>query len=152
MLFAPFALRQLQLANRLVMSPLTRSRAVQDNTANALMATYYAQRAGAGLVITEGTSPSPNGLGYARIPGLFNQQHVAGWKLVTDAVHARGGRIVVQLMHTGRVSHQANLPAGAQVLDLVHLGLCKGTAGSRAGEFQVFGADLVLGAEDALHG
>ena len=116
MLFEPFSLRKLQLTNRLVMSPLTRSRAVQDNTANALMATYYAQRAGAGLIITEGTSPSPNGLGYARIPGLFNAQQVAGWKLVTDAVHAKGGRIVVQLMHTGRVSHQANLPAGAEVL------------------------------------
>lgn len=116
MLFQPFQLRQVQLANRLVMSPMTRSRAVQDNTANARMATYYAQRAGAGLIITEGTSPSPNGLGYARIPGLFNSQHVAGWKLVTDAVHAKGGRIVVQLMHTGRVSHQANLPAGAEVI------------------------------------
>ncbi len=116
MLFEPFQLRNVQLANRLVMSPLTRSRAVHDNTANALMATYYAQRAGAGLIITEGTSPSPNGLGYARIPGLFNARHLAGWKLVTDAVHAKGGRIVVQLMHTGRVSHQANLPAGAQVL------------------------------------
>jgi len=116
MLFDPFQLRQVQLANRLVMSPLTRSRAVQDNTANALMATYYAQRASAGLIITEGTSPSPNGLGYARIPGLFNRQQVAGWKGVTDAVHAQGGRIVVQLMHTGRVSHAANLPAGAEVL------------------------------------
>jgi N-ethylmaleimide reductase len=116
MLFDPFQLRTAQLANRLVMSPLTRSRAVQDNTANALMATYYAQRAGAGLIITEGTSPSPNGLGYARIPGLFNSAHVAGWRLATDAVHAKGGRIVVQLMHTGRVSHQANLPDGAEVL------------------------------------
>ena len=72
MLLEPFRLRTVQIANRLVMSPLTRSRAVHDNTANALMATYYAQRAGAGLIITEGTSPSPNGLGYARIPGLFN--------------------------------------------------------------------------------
>jgi N-ethylmaleimide reductase len=116
MLFEPFRLRTVQLANRLVMSPLTRSRAVHDATANALMATYYAQRAGAGLIITEGTSPSPNGLGYARIPGLFDNQHVSGWKLVTDAVHAKGGRIVVQLMHTGRVGHQANLPAGAEVL------------------------------------
>jgi len=116
MLFDSFRLRALQLPNRLVMSPLTRSRAVHENTANALMATYYGQRAAAGLIITEGTSPSPNGLGYARIPGLFNSSHVAGWKLVTDAVHARGGRIVVQLMHTGRVSHQANLPAGAEVL------------------------------------
>ncbi len=116
MLFEPFQLRTMQIANRLVMSPLTRSPAVHDNTANALMATYYAQRATAGLIITEGTSPSPNGLGYARIPGLFQSTHVSGWKLVTDAVHARGGRIVVQLMHTGRVSHQANLPAGAEVL------------------------------------
>lgn len=116
MLFEPFQLRTMQIANRLVMSPLTRSRAVQDNTANALMATYYAQRATAGLIITEGTSPSPNGLGYARIPGLFQRAHVSGWKLVTDAVHAKGGRIVVQLMHTGRVAHQANLPAGAEVL------------------------------------
>lgn len=116
MLFDPFQLRKVQLANRLVMSPLTRSRAVHENTANALMATYYAQRASAGLIITEGTSPSPNGLGYARIPGLYSSQHVAGWKLVTDAVHAKGGRIVVQLMHTGRVGHQVNLPAGAEVL------------------------------------
>lgn len=116
MLFEPFSLRSTKLSNRTVMSPLTRSRAVENNTANGLMATYYAQRATAGLIITEGTSPSPNGLGYARIPGLFNDDHVQGWKLVTDAVHAKGGKIVVQLMHTGRVTHQANLPAGAQVL------------------------------------
>lgn len=98
------------------MAPMTRSRAVDANTPNALMAEYYEQRASAGLIITEGTSPSPNGLGYARIPGLFNDQHVQGWKLVTEAVHARGGKIVVQLMHTGRVAHLANLPAGAEVL------------------------------------
>ncbi len=116
MLFDPFSLRAVRLGNRAVMSPLTRSRAIDDNTANSLMATYYAQRASAGLIITEGTSPSPNGLGYARIPGLFNDAHVQGWRLVTDAVHARGGKIVVQLMHTGRVSHRANLPAGAEVL------------------------------------
>lgn len=116
MLFDAFSLRAADLKNRAVMSPLTRSRAVDNNTPNSLMATYYAQRAGAGLIITEGTSPSPNGLGYARIPGLFNDSQVQGWKLVTEAVHARGGRIVVQLMHTGRVSQQANLPAGAEVL------------------------------------
>ncbi|MGJ7490580.1 alkene reductase [Variovorax sp. ZT4R33] len=116
MLFDAFSLRATPLKNRTVMSPLTRSRASDDNTANSLMATYYAQRASAGLIITEGTSPSPNGLGYARIPGLFNDAQVQGWKLVTDAVHAKGGKIVVQLMHTGRVSHQANLPAGAEVL------------------------------------
>lgn len=115
MLFTPFDLGDLHLRNRLVMSPLTRNRAI-GNMPNALMATYYGQRATAGLIITEGTSPSPNGLGYARIPGLFNEAHVAGWKLVTDAVHARGGKIVVQLMHTGRISHQDNLPSGAEVI------------------------------------
>lgn len=116
MLFDAFQLRSTPLSNRIVMSPLTRSRASENNTANSLMATYYAQRASAGLIVTEGTSPSPNGLGYARIPGLFNDAQVQGWKPVTDAVHAQGGKIVVQLMHTGRVPHQANLPAGAEVL------------------------------------
>ena len=116
MLFEPFASATLTLANRTVMAPMTRSRAVEANNPNALMAEYYAQRAGAGLIITEGTSPSPNGLGYARIPGLFNAAQVQGWKLVTDAVHARGSKIYLQLMHTGLVSHQANLPAGAQVV------------------------------------
>lgn len=98
------------------MAPMTRSRADQANTPNTLMAEYYGQRATAGLIITEGAAPSPNGLGYARIPGLFNDEHAAGWKLVTDAVHAKGGKIFVQLMHTGRVSHVANLPAGAEVV------------------------------------
>jgi N-ethylmaleimide reductase len=116
MLFDPIRIRGLALSNRTVMSPMTRSRAVEHNTPNALMAEYYGQRATAGLIVTEGTSPSPNGLGYPRIPGLFNAQHVAGWRLVTDAVHAKGGRIVVQLMHTGRVTHIDNLPAGAEVL------------------------------------
>ncbi|WP_311222323.1 MULTISPECIES: alkene reductase [unclassified Acidovorax] len=116
MLFDAFSLRNTPLQNRVVMSPLTRNRAVDANTPNDLMATYYGQRATAGLIITEGTSPSPNGLGYARIPGLFNDAQVQGWKRVTDAVHAEGGKIVVQLMHTGRVSHQANLPAGAEVV------------------------------------
>ena len=95
---------------------MTRSRAVDANTPNTLMAEYYAQRATAGLLITEGTAPSPNGLGYARIPGLFNAAQVRGWQLTTDAVHAQGGKIVVQLMHTGRVTHVANLPAGAEVV------------------------------------
>jgi N-ethylmaleimide reductase len=116
MLFEPLATPSLQLANRAVMAPMTRSRAVHANTPNALMAEYYGQRASAGLIITEGTSPSPNGLGYPRIPGLFNDEQVRGWKTVTDAVHAKGGRIFVQLMHTGRVTQAANLPAGAEVL------------------------------------
>lgn len=116
MLFDSYLLRNTPLKNRAVMSPLTRSRAVDNNTPNSLMAQYYSQRATAGLIVTEGTSPSPNGLGYARIPGLFNAAHVAGWKLVTDAVHDQGGKIVVQLMHTGRIGQQANLPAGAEVI------------------------------------
>jgi N-ethylmaleimide reductase len=116
MLFERLNSSSLELSNRAVMAPMTRSRAVDANTPNALMADYYAQRATAGLIIAEGTSPSPNGLGYARIPGLFNQAHVKGWKAVTDAVHAKGGKIFVQLMHTGRVTHVANLPSGAQVL------------------------------------
>jgi N-ethylmaleimide reductase len=116
MLFQAFTSPSLQLKNRVVMAPLTRSRAVESNTPNELMARYYAQRAGAGLIITEGTSPSPNGLGYPRIPGLFNAAQAAGWRRVTDAVHAQGARMFVQLMHTGRVSHVANLPAGAKVV------------------------------------
>jgi N-ethylmaleimide reductase len=116
MLFEPFVARSLHLANRAVMSPMTRSRAVDNNTPNTLMAEYYGQRASAGLIVTEGTSPSPNGLGYPRIPGLFNESQMCGWRLVTDAVHAKGGKIVVQLMHTGRVTQFANLPPGAEVV------------------------------------
>lgn len=116
MIFDSFNLRGTALSNRIVMAPLTRQRALADHTPSSLMATYYAQRASAGLIITEGTSPSPNGLGYARMPGLFNDAQLKGWKLVTEAVHARGGKIVLQVMHTGRVSNIANMPAGAEVL------------------------------------
>ncbi|MDH3272597.1 MAG: alkene reductase [Gemmatimonadota bacterium] len=114
-LFDPFALGGVELKNRAVMAPLTRSRAI-GNLPNELHATYYGQRAGAGLIITEGVSPSPNGLGYPRIPGLFNEEQRAAWQAVTDAVHEKGGRIFMQFMHTGRVSHPANLPEGARVL------------------------------------
>jgi len=114
-LFSSYQLGNMELNNRLVMAPMTRCRAL-GNTANELMAKYYRQRANAGLIVTEGTSPSPNGLGYARIPGLFNREHAADWRQVTDAVHSAGGKIFVQLMHTGRVSHQINLPDGAEVL------------------------------------
>jgi N-ethylmaleimide reductase len=93
------------------MSPMTRSRAI-NNVPNELMAQYYGQRASVGLIITEGTSPSADGLGYARIPGLYSQEQVAGWRLVTDAVHAKGGRIVPQLMHCGRIAHPLNIPKG----------------------------------------
>jgi N-ethylmaleimide reductase len=110
-----FKLGDLTLKNRVVMAPMTRCRA-DGHVPNALMAEYYAQRAGAGLQVTEGTSPSPNGLGYARIPGCYSVEQVRGWRLTTDAVHALGGRIFVQLMHTGRVSHPFNMPDGARVL------------------------------------
>jgi N-ethylmaleimide reductase len=115
MLFDSFDTPSLHLKNRTVMSPMTRNRAI-GNVPNQLMAQYYAQRATAGLIITEGTSPSANGLGYPRIPGLFDAVQTRGWKLVTDAVHAAGGTIFVQLMHTGRVTQAANLPPGAEVV------------------------------------
>src|SRR3954468_14548345 len=116
MLLEPYAARSLVLRNRMVMSPMTRSRAIEANIPNDLMAEYYAQRASAGLIITEGTSPSPNGLGYPRIPGIFSNEQVEGWKKVTDAVHAKGAKIFVQLMHTGRIGHPNNLPKGAKVV------------------------------------
>jgi N-ethylmaleimide reductase len=116
MLFEPYDLGALRLSNRVVMAPMTRSRAVDRNIPNALMAQYYGQRASAGLIITEGVSPSADGLGYARIPGLFNDDQVDGWKLVTSAVRNSGGRIFAQLMHTGRVAHQSNLPPGGRVI------------------------------------
>lgn len=115
LLFSPYSLGKLQLKNRIVMAPMTRSRSI-GNVPGDLVATYYAQRAEAGLIITEGTAPSPNGLGYARIPGIYSAEQAKGWKKVTDAVHNAGARIFVQLMHTGRVSHPLNMPAGARVL------------------------------------
>jgi N-ethylmaleimide reductase len=114
-LFQPFTLGRITLKNRVVMAPMTRNRSL-GNVPGELVATYYQQRAGAGLIVTEGTAPNPDGLGYARIPGLFSAEQVAGWRRVTDAVHAAGGAIFVQLMHTGRASHQANLPPGARVV------------------------------------
>jgi N-ethylmaleimide reductase len=114
-LFSPYKLGHITLKNRIVMAPMTRSRAA-GNIPNEMMAEYYSQRADAGLLITEGTSPSPNGLGYARIPGLFNRDQLNGWRKVTDAVHKKSGNIVVQLMHTGRVSHPLNMPAHAKII------------------------------------
>lgn len=114
-LFSPYRLGINDLRNRVVMSPMTRSRAI-DNIPNDLMARYYEQRSGAGLIITEGTSPSPDGLGYSRIPGIYSRAQVEGWKKVTSAVHNNNGKIYVQLMHTGRISHPENLPSGARVI------------------------------------
>ena len=114
-LLTPTQAGPLTLQNRMVMAPMTRSRA-NGNLPNELMAEYYGQRSSVGLIVTEGTSPSPNGLGYARIPGLFTQQQANGWKAVTNAAHAGGARIFAQLMHTGRVGHEANLPTLAEII------------------------------------
>ena len=114
-ILTPYAKGALILKNHLVMAPMTRSRAI-DNIPNSLMAEYYAQRSGAGLIITEGTSPTLNGLGYTRIPGIFSQAQIEGWKAVTEAVHAHKSKIFIQLMHTGRIGHIDNLPEGAELV------------------------------------
>lgn len=110
-----YQLADIELKNHIVMSPMTRNRAV-NNLPNELIAKYYGQRASAGLIITEGTSPSANGLGYPRIPGIFSTEQTQAWKAVTKSVHDRGGKIFVQLMHTGRVGNTYNLPEGSKVL------------------------------------
>ena len=116
LLFSEAKLGNLPLKNRIVMAPMTRSRATPDHVPTPIMAEYYAQRASAGFIISEGTAPSQNGAGYARIPGIYNDTQIQAWRKVTDAVHSRDGRIFVQLMHTGRISHPANLGPGAEIL------------------------------------
>ncbi|QJW91139.1 alkene reductase [Spirosoma taeanense] len=115
-LFSEAQLGLLTLQNHIVMAPMTRNRATTSHDVTDIMTTYYAQRAGAGLIITEGIAPSANGNGYARVPGLYTAAQIAGWKNVTDAVHANGGRIFAQLMHTGRISHPVNMHEGAEVI------------------------------------
>lgn len=112
-LFAPCTIGPYQLANRIAMAPLTRSRARSDGVPVPLMAEYYAQRASAGLIIAEGTNISAQARGYAFTPGLYTLEQIAGWRRVTDAVHARTGRIFVQLWHVGRISHPSLQPRGA---------------------------------------
>ena len=104
-LFLPYELGDLALANRLVMAPMTRSRAVDGNVANPMAATYYLQRASAGLIVTEATQVSPQGVGYVRTPGIHSAEQIVAWKKITDAVHGAGGRIFAQLWHVGRISH-----------------------------------------------
>jgi N-ethylmaleimide reductase len=115
LLFSETQFGHLTLQNRIAMAPLTRCRAI-DNVPNELMAQYYGQRASVGLIISEGTSPSANGLGYARIPGAYSPAQFAGWRLITDAVHAKGGKIFQQFMHCGRIVHPLNLPKGARLI------------------------------------
>jgi N-ethylmaleimide reductase len=114
-LFSPYRLGRIELKNRVVMAPMTRNRSI-GTVPSDIEATYFAQRAEAGLIITGGVSPSPNGVGYARISGIYAAEQVQAFRRLTDAVHQAGSRIFVQLMHTGRIGHPANLPAGARVL------------------------------------
>jgi N-ethylmaleimide reductase len=111
-LFTPIALGPLKLPNRVVMAPLTRSRAAEGNVPTLLNALYYAQRASAGLIISEATQVAPEGQGYISTPGIHSGEQVKGWQCVTGAVHASGGRIVLQLWHVGRISHQSFQPGG----------------------------------------
>ncbi|MBD2201938.1 alkene reductase [Calothrix sp. FACHB-1219] len=111
-LFSPYQLGNLELPNRIVMAPLTRQRAGQGNVPHELNATYYVQRASAGLIIAEATQISLQGQGYPNTPGIHSPEQVAGWKLVTDAVHQQGGRIFLQLWHVGRISHPDLQPNG----------------------------------------
>lgn len=148
-LFTSEKVGAIEIKNRVIMSPMTRCRAI-GNVPNDLMAEYYKQRSGAGLIITEGTSPSPNGLGYARIPGIYSKQQLEGWKKITSAVHRSGGKIFVQLMHTGRISHPLNMPEGAQII--------APSAVKAAGQMwtdskmnQDFPAPKEMTAEDLLH-
>ncbi|MBW4523378.1 MAG: alkene reductase [Scytolyngbya sp. HA4215-MV1] len=112
-LFTPLRLGAIALPNRIIMAPLTRMRAGAENVPTALNAAYYAQRASAGLIISEGTAISPQAHGYPSAPGIYTAEQIVGWRAVTDAVHARGGRIVMQIAHNGRNSHSSLLPDGA---------------------------------------
>ena len=115
-LFTPTHLGRLELKNRVVMAPMTRSRAAADDMPTDIMVEYYRQRAGAGMLVTEGISPSANGTGYCRTPGIYNDAQQAGWRRVTDAVHAEGGLIVAQIMHCGRIGHPLNKPEGSETV------------------------------------
>ncbi len=113
-LFTPLRVGDMALSNRIVMAPLTRNRArAEDDAPYDIHADYYAQRAGAGLIITEASQISPEGKGYAWTPGIYSDAQIAGWRAVTEAVHASGGKIVLQLWHVGRVSHTSLQPEGA---------------------------------------
>ncbi|WP_028471891.1 alkene reductase [Nocardioides alkalitolerans] len=113
-LWTPTTIGALDLPHRLVMAPMTRDRSTPAGVPTGLNAEYYAQRASHALIVTEGTQPSPDGQGYLLTPGIHDDDQVAGWRTVTDAVHAAGGRVVIQLMHVGRISHPDNTPHGRQ--------------------------------------
>ncbi|HEX8521043.1 MAG TPA: alkene reductase [Tepidisphaeraceae bacterium] len=115
-MFGKFQLGHVELQNRIVMAPMTRARADRQGVVGDIHAEYYAQRASAGLIITEGTAPSKDGLGYARTPGIFTDQQIKGWREVTDAVHREGGKIFLQIMHVGRIAHPLNQLPGARII------------------------------------
>ncbi len=112
-LFTPVPLGDLELSNRIVMAPLTRNRAGDGNVPQPMAVEYYRQRASAGLIITEASQISPQGVGYPATPGIYSPEQVAGWRKVTRAVHTEGGHIFIQLWHVGRISHPSLQPAGA---------------------------------------
>lgn len=148
-LFTPTKLGSFELKNKVVMAPMTRSRAI-GNIPNDLMRDYYEQRAGAGLIITEGTSPSQNGLGYARIPGIFSKAQMDGWKKITTAVHQKSGKIILQLMHTGRISHHLNIPEGAKIIAPSAV-KAAGQMYTDAKQLQDFPIPLAMTSEDIVH-
>ncbi|OXI85092.1 alkene reductase [Burkholderia sp. AU31652] len=115
-LFTPVRVGRYTLENRLVMAPMTRSRAAFDGTPGEWAAEYYAQRSSVGLIVSEGTQPSDDGQGYLTTPGIYTDAHVAGWKAISDRVHAHGGRLFIQLMHVGRMSHPDNTPHHRQAV------------------------------------
>ena len=112
-LFDPIQVGDMALANRIVMAPLTRNRAIEGNKPGPLTVEYYRQRASTGLIIAEASQISPMAQGYLDTPGIYSPEQVAAWRDVTDAVHSAGGRIVIQLWHVGRISHSSLLPGGA---------------------------------------
>lgn len=115
-LFDPLQMGKLLLQNRVVMAPMTRSRASETKVPSELAIEYYKQRSNAGLIITEGTSPSPNGDGYARVPAIYTDEQTRAWKKITDAVHSAGSKIFLQIMHTGRIGHPLNKPSSAEIV------------------------------------
>src|SRR5271155_1899915 len=112
-LFTPLQLGAIRIPNRIIMAPLTRMRAGAGNVPTAMNAIYYAQRASAGLIISEGTAISSDAHGYPSAPGIYSAEQIAGWRIVAEAVHARGGRIIMQIAHNGRNSHSSLRPDGS---------------------------------------
>ncbi|MCW2515801.1 MAG: 1,2-oxophytodienoate reductase [Mycobacterium sp.] len=106
----PITIGRMRLAQRITMSPMTRSRALEDGTPAPMAVDYYAQRASFGMIVTEGTQPSADGQGYLNTPGIYTPEHVEGWRAIADALHARGAHLVIQLMHVGRMAHPDNTP------------------------------------------